>query len=242
MADRRRRSVCRQQPPPGPVELLDTAWWAAFGDPQLDALIRVALEENKDLRIAALRVEQYNAQLQVAQSQGGPQAVARGQRTRDSVSQNRFIPVAGGAYPVGNTYEIGAGVTWEIDFWGRVRRANEAALADLMATEEDRRALVLSLVANVASTYVTLLGLDRELELHRLAASQPQRVGAAPRQEARRRWRWRAAVPQGEGRVRGSPGRADGEGGRDHRPRARTFVAARPQPRPDRARQDARQP
>ena len=163
--------VVAEQPPPGPVELLDTAWWAAFGDPQLDALIRVALEENKDLRIAALRVEQYNAQLQVAQSQGGPQAVARGQRTRDAVSQNRFIPVAGGAYPVGNTYEIGAAVTWEIDFWGRVRRANEAALADLIATDEDRRALVLSLVANVASTYVTLLGLDRELELHRLAAA-----------------------------------------------------------------------
>ena len=145
---------------------------------KLDALIRVALEENKDLRIAALRVEQYNAQLQVAQAEGGPQAVARAQRTRDSVSQNRFIPlVVGGAYPVGNTYEIGAGVTWEIDFWGRVRRANEAALADLIATEEDRRALVLSLVANVASTYVTLLGLDRELELHRLdAASRNESV------------------------------------------------------------------
>ena len=157
-------------PPVGPVELLDTAWWAAFGDPKLDALIRVALEENKDLRIAALRVEQYNAQLQVAQSEGGPQAAARGQRTRDAVSQNRFIPLVAGAYPVGNVYEIGVGVTWEIDFWGRVRRANESALADLMATEEDRRALVLSLVANVATSYVALLGLDRELELLRLAA------------------------------------------------------------------------
>ena len=161
-------------PPVGPVELLDTAWWAAFGDPRLDALIRVALEENKDLRIAALRVEQYNAQLQVAQSDGGPQAVARGQRTRDAVSQNRFIPLVGGAYPVGNVYEIGVGVSWEIDFWGRVRRANESALADLMATEEDRRALVLSLVANVATSYVALLGLDRELELLRLAAVSRQ--------------------------------------------------------------------
>ena len=160
-----------EQPPLGPVELLDTAWWAAFGDPKLDALIRVALEENKDLRIAALRVEQYNAQLQVAQAEGGPQAAVRGQRTRDAVSQNRFIPLVAGAYPVGNVYEIGVGVTWEIDFWGRVRRANESALADLMATEEDRRALVVSLVANVASTYVSLLGLDRELELDRLAAA-----------------------------------------------------------------------
>ena len=158
------------QPPPGPIELLDTAWWAAFGDPKLDALIRTALEENKDLKIAALRVDQYNAQLQVAQAEGGPQASVKGQRTRDAVSQNRFIPLVAGAYPVGNVYEIGVGVTWEIDFWGRVRRANESALADLMATEEDRRALVLSIVANVASAYVTLLGLDRELELHQLAA------------------------------------------------------------------------
>jgi len=128
-----------EQPPLGPVELLDTAWWAAFGDPKFDALIRVALDENKDLRIAALRVEQYNSQLQVAQAEGGPLAVVRGQRSRDAVSQNRFIPLVAGAYPVGNVYEIGAGVTWEIDFWGRVRRANESALADLMATEEDRR-------------------------------------------------------------------------------------------------------
>ena len=160
-----------EQPPRGPVELLDTAWWAAFGDAKLDALIRVALQENKDLRIAALRVEQYNAQLQVAQAEGGPQAFVRGQRTRDAVSQNRFIPLVAGAYPVGNTYEIGAGVAWEIDFWGRVRRANESALADLMATEEDRRALVLTLVSNVASSYVTLLSLDRELELYRLSAA-----------------------------------------------------------------------
>ena len=160
-----------EQPPAGSAELANTAWWAAFGDAQLDALIRLALDENKDLKIAAYRVEQYNAQLQVSQAAGQPQAAVNAQRTRDSVSQNRFIPLVNGAYPVGNVYEVKGGVSWEIDFWGRVRRANESALADLMATEEDRRALVLSLVADVASSYVTLLGLDRELELHRRAAA-----------------------------------------------------------------------
>ena len=164
-------------PSPGPLELLDTAWWSAFGDPQLDALIRSALEENKDLRIAAYRIDQYNAQLQVAQAAGQPQASAYGQRTRDAVSQNRFIPLVNGAYPVGNTYEIGVTASWEIDFWGRVRRANESALADLLATEEDRRALVLSVVSNVAVSYVTLLSLDRELELlKRGAASRNESV------------------------------------------------------------------
>jgi multidrug efflux system outer membrane protein len=162
-----------EPPAAGSSQLLETAWWSAFGDPQLDALIRSALDENKDLRIAALRVEQYNAQLQVAQAATQPQANVYGQRTRDAVSQNRFIPLVNGAFPVGNTYEIGAAATWEIDFWGRVRRANESAFADLMATEEDRRALVLSVVANVVSSYVTLLNLDRELELDkRLAASR----------------------------------------------------------------------
>jgi len=163
--------VVAGQPAPGPAELVDTAWWSAFGDPQLDALIRIALEENKDLRIAALRVEQYNAQLQVAQAAGQPQASAYAQRSRDAVSQNRFIPLVNGAYPVGNVYEIGGSVTWELDFWGRVRRANESALADLLATEEDRRALVLTLVSNVASSYVNLLGLDRDLELERRAVA-----------------------------------------------------------------------
>ncbi len=160
-----------QPPPPGPAQLIDTAWWSALGDPQLDAMIRTALEENKDLRIAALRVEQYNAQLQVAYAAGQPQVNAYGQRTRDAVSQNRFIPLVNGAYPVGNVYEIGGTVNWELDFWGRVRRANESALADLIATEEDRRALVLSLVSEVASSYVTLRGLDYELELHKRTAA-----------------------------------------------------------------------
>ena len=155
-----------EPPAPGPAQLIDADWWSAFGDPQLDVLIRIALEENKDLK-------QYNAQLQVAQAAGQPQANAYAQRTRDAVSQNRFIPLVNGAYPVGNTYEIGGAVSWELDFWGRVRRANESALADLIATEEDRRALVLSLVSEVATSYLSLRGLDRELELHkRVAASR----------------------------------------------------------------------
>ena len=70
-----------------------------------------------------------------------------------------------------NVYEIGGSVSWEIDFWGRVRRANESALADLIATEEDRRALALSLVSEVASSYVTLRALDSELELHKRTAA-----------------------------------------------------------------------
>ena len=114
---------------------LDTAWWSAFGDPQLDALIRVALEENKDLRIAAYRVEQFNAQLQVGKAGGRPQVDRRARSAPATRSaRTASIPLVAGAYPVGNIYEIGGGVNWELDFWGRVRRANESALADLLAT------------------------------------------------------------------------------------------------------------
>ena len=160
-------------PPVGSAELVNTAWWSEFGDPQLDALIRTALDENKDLRIAAYRIEQFDAQLQVTKSAGEPQVNVGASRTRDALSQNRQVPLAPATQPVGNNFEISGAISWEMDFWGRVRRANEASLADLLATEESRRTLVLSLVAEVASTYVRLLSLDQELDvLNRTMASR----------------------------------------------------------------------
>ncbi len=151
----------------GPAELANTAWWSAFGDPQLDALIRTALDENKDLRIAADRIAQFDAQLQVSRSAGKPQVSVSAARTREALSQNRLVPLAAGVQPTGNNYEVAGAINWELDFWGRVHRANEAAMADLLATEESRHALVLSLVSEVAASYVNLLSLDRELDVHR---------------------------------------------------------------------------
>ena len=152
-------------PPVGAAELVNTAWWKAIGDPALDALIQQALEENKDLRIAAYRVDQFDAMLQVSKSAAGPQVTVAAQRTRDTLSQNRFEKLNPNTFPVGNTYQIGGGINWELDFWGRLRRADEAALAQLLASEESRRALVLTLVSDVASTYVRLLGADRDLAI-----------------------------------------------------------------------------
>jgi multidrug efflux system outer membrane protein len=155
------------EPPVGAAELANTAWWSAIGDPQLDALIRIALDENKDLRIAAYRIDQFDAQLQVTQSAGKPQVNVAASRTRDALSQNRLVPLAAGVQPTGNNYEVSGAINWEMDFWGRIRRANEAAMADLLSTEESRRVLILSLVSDVASTYLTLLSLDRELDIHK---------------------------------------------------------------------------
>jgi multidrug efflux system outer membrane protein len=154
-----------QLPEVGSAELVNTAWWKALGDPTLDALIQTALDENKDLRIAAYRIDQFDAMLQVSKSAAGPQVNVAAQRTRDTLSQNRFEKLNPNTFPVGNTYQIAGGINWELDFWGRVRRSDEAALAQLLASVESRRALVLTLVSEVASTYVRLLGADRDLAI-----------------------------------------------------------------------------
>ena len=154
-----------QDPAMGAAELVNTAWWKAIGDPQLDLLIQTALDENKDLRIAAYRIDQFDAMLQVSKSASGPQVNVAARRTRDTLSQNRFEKLNPNTMPVGNTYEISGGINWELDFWGRLRRADEAAVAQLLASEESRRALVLTLVSDVATSYVRLLGADRDLAI-----------------------------------------------------------------------------
>lgn len=160
-----RDSLAEGTPPLGDAALIDSAWWSAFGDPQLDALVQTALAENKDLQIAAFRIQQFDASLQVSKSAGLPQVSAGMSRSRDTLSQNRQLPLVAGAEPVGNSYEISGKISWELDLWGRIARANEAALAQLTASEETRRALLLSLVSDVAAGYVRLLELDNELLL-----------------------------------------------------------------------------
>jgi multidrug efflux system outer membrane protein len=145
--------------------VLNTAWWSGFGDPRLDELIRIALEENKELRVAAYRIEQFDAYLQIVKAAGMPQASYNASRTNDTLSENRQVRLSPGTEPVDRAYVASANVSWELDLWGKIRRADESALATLQASEESRRALALSLVAEVASGYVKLLSLDRELEL-----------------------------------------------------------------------------
>ena len=110
---------------------------------------------------------QLDAYLQISRSAGLPQVGHRSERTRDTLSQNRQVPLAPGTNPVSNNYQIGLAASWELDLWGKVARSNEAAYADLVSADENRRALVQSLVSDVAATYVRLLAVDRELELLR---------------------------------------------------------------------------
>ncbi|UVJ45390.1 efflux transporter outer membrane subunit [Pseudomonas sp. LS1212] len=152
-------------------DLSNTLWWEQFQDPVLNDLIRTALLENKDVRIAAARVEEFQGRYGEVRSRMFPQmgADAQGQRSR-AARDNGPVPLDSSIDPIFNNYQAILSASWELDIWGRLRRLNEAARAELFATEQGRRTVILSLVASVASSYVTLRDLDRELEIARTTA------------------------------------------------------------------------
>jgi multidrug efflux system outer membrane protein len=139
----------------------DTAWWTQFGDPVLDQLIAEALAHNKDLRVAAANVEQAAGLLEQTRSGLFPQIdyQANGGRYRYSTVTVSGAPLAN----PGNAYNVLAGASWELDLWGRIRRLSESAQANLLATEQARRGVILTLVAQVATSYVQLRSLDEQL-------------------------------------------------------------------------------
>jgi multidrug efflux system outer membrane protein len=145
--------------------LANLPWWDLFQDPQLQSLIRVALEENQDLGIAAARIDEFRAVLGVTRAGQYPSLdlSATGGRTRPS--ENVFP--GGLAGETVDNYRLSADVFFEVDLFGRLRRATEAARGDLLATEEARRSLTISLVASVASNYMLLRDLDAQLEIAR---------------------------------------------------------------------------
>jgi multidrug efflux system outer membrane protein len=144
-----------------PESLADLPWWEVFDDPVLQDLITTALRNNYDLQTAVARVEQARGILVTTRSaifpQGGYQSgAARGRE---------FFPFTGNQTL--NVFGASLNMAWEIDLWGRIRRATEAARAQLLATNDARRGVILSLVAEVAQAYLTLLELDVQLQIAR---------------------------------------------------------------------------
>lgn len=138
-------------------EIANEAWWKQFDDPVLEDLIRVALTDNFDVRIAAARVEEFYGALGVTRSglfpQVGAEVVAgRGRQPPNDAS---------------DSVRVDAFAAWELDVFGRLRRLTEASRADLLASEEGRRFAVLSLTSAVASTYIALRTLDAQLDIAR---------------------------------------------------------------------------
>ena len=146
------------------AEVSNMQWWGQFRDPVLDELIDTALRENRDVRIAADRVMDFAARVDIFRSGFFPQIGYDSEVSRNRASRDVFGGVASGDRYY-NNYAVSANLGWELDLWGRIRRANEAARADLLAQEENRRSVILSLVSAVATTYVTLRQLDRQLEI-----------------------------------------------------------------------------
>jgi multidrug efflux system outer membrane protein len=152
---------------PAHESLADVKWFELFGDPQLTALVASALQNNFELRIAAERVLQARAFYGITRSDQAPSvdAVAGLNAVRASRSGATAIPSFADADL--SYIEAGFSAGWELDLWGRLRRLNEAARAQYLATEEARRGVVTTLVADVAESYLALRGLDLELEIAR---------------------------------------------------------------------------
>jgi multidrug efflux system outer membrane protein len=151
-------------------DLANSTWWQQFNDPVLNELISTSLRENKDLLIAAARIEQFAGRYGIVRADLFPQVGASGEYNRQRVTElgeNRLSP----AYKATtDNFSANVNASWEIDLWGKIRRSTEAARAQLIASEEGRKAVILSLVANVASAYINLRDLDRQLEISRSTA------------------------------------------------------------------------
>jgi len=152
--------------PAGAESLADRKWSAVFNDDALTELVETALKQNYDLRIAAERVLQARAQLGVQQAAYLPNVNGTASFNANKISQigqNRFLP-RGTNIDVAYT-QAGFALSWELDIWGRIRRLNEAARAQYLGTEEARRGVIASIVADVTETYFSLRQLDKELEI-----------------------------------------------------------------------------
>ncbi len=136
----------------------DLPWWQVFQDPQLQELIRTALKQNYDLQLATERINAARAQVTITRSNLFPQVNGSGnfQGGKDGSSQARF-----------NFLNLGADAAFQLDFFGKLRRATQAARAQLLATEDAKQVVVLTLVSDVASDYFTLLQLDLQLQITR---------------------------------------------------------------------------
>ena len=147
-------------------QLSNVAWWDQFQDPVLSELVRTALANNKDLKIATANVAQAAAQLGIARAAQLPQVEANASALRQGVSHTTVVgaPTSG---PIFTSYGVNLSASFELDIWGKLRRTTEAAEADLLASEQGRGTVVLTLIASVASGYIQLRGLDRQLEIAR---------------------------------------------------------------------------
>jgi outer membrane protein, multidrug efflux system len=147
--------------------LANVPWWELFKDPALQELIHIALNENLDLKIATERIEEARATYGFQKSDLYPQVDLNVSGGAQELSHNSVPKIPRDVDTSKSVYNLNASVFWELDFFGRIRRATEAEKAILMSTEEGQRFVVISLVASVAQAYIELRDLDLSLEISR---------------------------------------------------------------------------
>jgi multidrug efflux system outer membrane protein len=147
--------------------IADAPWWEIVKDPKLQALIREAIANNLDLRVATARVAEARAQYGITRSFLFPEVGVAAGYSAQQVSRLSEPPQGTAAGKTYQNWSAGFPISWEIDLFGRIRREKQAAFAAYLATEEGRRAALITLVADVASTYLFLRELDLQLDVAR---------------------------------------------------------------------------
>jgi len=135
-------------------------WWDLFNDPVLDTLIITALRENKDLLIAISRIEEARARLGFTGADQYPKLDIKADALRGNIQSKQF-----GTEQTNNAFFIGPVLSWEIDFWGKFRRATESARAQLLASKFSLRTVQISLISEVISTYFLMVDYRQRLEI-----------------------------------------------------------------------------
>jgi multidrug efflux system outer membrane protein len=159
---------------PNAGSFADQGWWQVYQDPHLQQLIREALANNLDVRIAAARIDQARAAFGAARLQQLPRISANALAERQRTSQFELFP---GAPPNSNVFLLEGSLSYELDFWGKYRRASEAARAQLLQSDFAKQDVMAGLVVGVATAYFTLQALDEQLEItHRTVATRQKFV------------------------------------------------------------------
>ena len=156
------QSATAQASSPAAHSLGDQKWWEVFQDPQLQDLIRTAIKNNYDVRIAAARILEAQAQLGITRADQLPTVGVGATALNDRFPKNKVVSANETNFNV-----VGASMMWDLDFWGKYRRATESARANLLATEWAQKAVINTLVSNVAASYFQLRAYDLQLEISR---------------------------------------------------------------------------
>jgi multidrug efflux system outer membrane protein len=147
----------------------DQKWWEVFQDEQLRSLIRTALQQNYDVRIAGARILQAQAQLGITRADQFPSVSGGADIADQRTAKSAFLPAF-----ERSTGQLNVSAAWELDFWGKFRRATEATRANLFASEWARQEIIATLVANISAAYFQLRALDLELEISKRTLASRQ--------------------------------------------------------------------